>query len=124
MPFEPKLIMTASEALGEARDRASVDHDAIARGVELILSGIGEDPQRPGLVETPRRVAESMADLVAGYGIDPVTVLEPLPDERGAGLIMMRAIQIASLCEHHLLPFTGTAAVAYLPGDAGLITGL
>jgi GTP cyclohydrolase I len=65
-----------------------------------------------------------MADLVAGYGIDPVAVLEPLPNERGSGLIMVRAIPIASLCEHHLLPFTGTAAVAYLPGEKGLITGL
>jgi GTP cyclohydrolase I len=124
MTFEPKLIVSASEALGEETDRASVDRESIARGVELILSGIGEDPQRPGLIDTPRRVAESMADLVAGYGIDPASVLEPLPDERGSGLIMMRAIPIASLCEHHLLPFTGTAAVAYLPGQGGIITGL
>jgi len=124
MTFEPKLIVSAAEALGEERDRAAVDRDAIARGVELILGGIGEDPERPGLVETPNRVAESMADLVAGYGIDPVSVLEPLPNERGSGLIMMRAIPIASLCEHHLLPFQGTAAVAYMPGEDGLITGL
>jgi GTP cyclohydrolase I len=124
MPFEPKLVVSAFEALGEERDRAQVDRDAIARGVELILEGIGEDQSRPGLVETPRRVAESMADLVAGYGIDPVSVLEPLADERGSGLIMMRAIPIASVCEHHLLPFQGTAAVAYLPGESGVITGL
>jgi GTP cyclohydrolase IA len=124
MTFEPKLVVSASEIPGENRDRAPVDPDAITRGVELILRGIGEDPERPGLVETPRRVAESMADLVAGYAIDPASVLEPLPDERGTGLIMMRAIPIASLCEHHLLPFTGTAAVAYLPNEDGRITGL
>jgi len=110
--------------LGERRERAPVDPAAIARGVDLILRGIGEDPTRPGLVETPRRVAESLSDLVAGYGVDPVSVLEPLADERGTGLIMMRAIPIASLCEHHLLPFTGTAAVAYLPAEDGRITGL
>jgi len=124
MTFEPKLVVSASEILGEHRDRAPVDPEQIARGVELILRGIGEDPERPGLAETPRRVAESMSDLVAGYAIDPVSVLEPLADERGTGLIMMRAIPIASLCEHHLLPFTGTAAVAYLPNEAGTITGL
>ena len=124
MTFEPKLIVSASEVLGEHRDRAPVDAEKIRRGVEMILSGIGEDPSRPGLVETPRRVAESYSDLVAGYGVDPVWVLEPLADERGTGLIMMRSIPIASLCEHHLLPFTGTAAVAYLPGADGLITGL
>jgi GTP cyclohydrolase I len=65
-----------------------------------------------------------MSDLVAGYAVDPVSVLEPLADERGTGLIMMRAIPIASLCEHHLLPFVGTAAVAYLPNEEGTITGL
>ena len=68
--------------------------------------------------------ALAVEDLVAGYGVDPVSVLEPLADERGTGLIMMRSIPVASLCEHHLLPFTGNAAVAYLPGADGLITGL
>jgi GTP cyclohydrolase I len=124
MPFEPKLVVSAAEALGEERERAQVDQKRIARAVEEILIGIGEDPARAGLAETPRRVAESLSDLVAGYGIDPVAVLEPLADERGNGLIMMRAIPIASICEHHLLPFTGTAAVAYLPGEDGRITGL
>ncbi|MGZ4105206.1 MAG: GTP cyclohydrolase I FolE [Actinomycetota bacterium] len=124
MTFEPKLVVSAAEALGEERERAPVDREQVARGVAMILKGIGEDPTRPGLLETPRRVAESLADLVAGYGIDPASVLEPLADERGNGLIMVRAIQIASLCEHHLLPFTGTAAVAYLPGADGRITGL
>src|SRR5207237_2931349 len=119
MTFEPKPVVSASEVLGEQRERAPVDADRVARGVELILSGIGEDPARPGLVETPRRVAESFSDLVAGYGVDPVSVLEPLTDERGTGLIMLRSIPIASLCEHHLLLFTGTAAVPYLPSQAG-----
>jgi GTP cyclohydrolase I len=124
MAFEPKLVVSASEVPPRPDERARVDREQIARGVELILSGMGEDPARAGLVETPNRVAESLSDLVAGYGIDPVSVLEPLTGERGNGLIMMRAIPIASLCEHHLLPFTGTAAVAYLPGSHGRITGL
>src|SRR5207237_10499072 len=105
MTFEPKPVVSASEVLGEQRERAAVDAGQIARGVELILSAIGEDPARPGLVETPRRVAESFSDLVAGYGVDPVSVLDPLADERGTGLIMMRSIPIALLCEHHLFPF-------------------
>ena len=121
MRFEPKVIVSAPLP-GELS--AAVDADSIARGVRLLLEGIGEDPARAGLLETPRRVAESFADLFAGYGIDPVSVLEPLLDERGEGLIMVRAIPIVSFCEHHLLPFTGTAAVAYLPGVDGRITGL
>lgn len=124
MSFEPRVVVSAAEALGEERGHAVVDVDAIARGVRLILGGIGENPDRPGLTETPRRVAESFADLFAGYAIDPVSVLQPLPGERADGLIMVRAIPLVSMCEHHLLPFMGTASVAYLPGADGRITGL
>lgn len=124
MRFEPKVIVSAVDAVGEAQARAHVDGEAVARGVEAILRGIGEDPARPGLRETPRRVAESFAELFSGYATDPVSVLEPLPGERGEGLIMVRAIPLLSFCEHHVLPFTGTAAVAYLPGENGAITGL
>lgn len=124
MRFEPRVVVSAVDAVQAVPAGARVDGEAVARGVEEILRGIGEDPGRPGLRETPRRVAESFAELFAGYGVDPVGVLEPLPDERGEGLIMVRAIPLLSFCEHHLLPFTGTAAVAYLPGEDGRITGL
>lgn len=101
-----------------------VDSYAVADAVARILAAIGEDPARAGLAETPRRVAESYAELFAGYATDPVSVLTPLADERAHGLIMVRDIDVASVCEHHLLPFTGTAAVAYLPGEDGRIAGL
>jgi GTP cyclohydrolase I len=104
--------------------RAPVDTARIERAVRELLGGIGEDHDRPGLVQTPRRVAESYGELFSGYASDPVAVLEPLPGERGQGLIMMREIAMTSICEHHLLPFSGTAALAYLPGTDGLITGL
>lgn len=122
--MNPQVVVSADEVLGEHVERAHVDHPRIQRAIREVLIGIGEDPSRTGLDETPRRVAESFADLFAGYAIDPASVLEPLPGERAHGLIMMRAIPLASMCEHHLLPFTGTAAIAYLPGAEGRIAGL
>jgi GTP cyclohydrolase I len=121
MTFEPKLVVSAASASQEAPAHP-VDAEAIARGVRMILEGIGEDPSRAGLLSTPKRVAESYAELFSGYGVDPASILEPLPDERVDGLVMVRAIPLVSMCEHHMLPFSGTAAVAYLPGET--FTGL
>ena len=124
--WNPRVVVDASEALAEEPDRAtsSVDRSRVEAAVRELLAAIGDDPSREGLVETPRRVAEAYADLFAGLSIDPVSVVEPLPDERGSGLILVRDIQFASICEHHLLPFVGTAAVGYVPGSDGRITGL
>lgn len=126
MTWNPRVVVSASEALDEEPDRAAsaVDRSRVEAAVAELLAAIGDDPAREGLVETPRRVAEAYADLFAGMSIDPLTVLEPLPDERGSGLILVRDIRFASICEHHLLPFFGSAAVAYLPGPGGLITGI
>ena len=126
MTFEPRVVVDASELLAEEPDRetSAVDRSRVEAAVRELLIAIGDDPAREGVAETPRRVAEAYADLFAGMAIDPVSVLEPLPDERGTGLIVVRDIQFASICEHHLLPFFGTAAVGYLPGPAGTITGL
>lgn len=122
--FEPRVVVSAAD-IEVARDaRAAVDTDAVARAVHELIVAIGEDPDRTGLRETPRRVAESYAEMFSGYAVDPASVLEPLPGERADGLIMVRAIPFISVCEHHLLPFTGTAAVAYLPGADGRIAGL
>jgi GTP cyclohydrolase I len=118
--FEPKLVVSAP---GMEPSRASVVDRTRAEGaVRELLDAIGEDASRAGLTETPRRVAESYAELFSGYGIDPVSILEPLPDEHVRGLVMVRDIRVVSLCEHHLLPFIGSAAVAYLPGER--FTGL
>ncbi|MGH2785488.1 MAG: GTP cyclohydrolase I FolE [Actinomycetota bacterium] len=126
MTWNPRVVVDASEALSEEPDRASsaVDRGRVEVAVRELLAAIGDDPAREGVAETPRRVAEAYADLFAGMSIDPVSVLEPLPDERGSGLILVREITFASICEHHLLPFLGRAAVGYVPGPDGRITGL
>jgi GTP cyclohydrolase IA len=109
----------AEEPVARAIDRAKVE-----QGVRLILEGIGEDPDREGLRETPRRVADSYAEITAGMDVDAADILEPLPGERGDGLIMVRNIAVQSVCEHHLLGFSGRAAVAYVPGEDGRICGI
>ena len=126
MGWDPAIIVDASEALAEEPDRASstVDRARVESAVRELLIAIGDDPAREGVIETPRRVAEAYSDLFAGMAIDPVSVLEPLPDERGTGLILVRDIQLYSVCEHHLLPFFGSAAVGYVPGAEGRITGI
>lgn len=95
--------------------------------VSELLRALGEDPTRPGLDATPQRVAELYAELYRGVGVDPVSVLteaEPLesaPNERG-DLVALRGIDFTSVCEHHLLPFRGSADVVYRPGSG--IVGL
>lgn len=123
MGFEPTIV-SAADVPGEGRPlaRETLDRARIAAAVAELLDAIGEDPARAGLVDTPARVADSYAELFSGYAVEPAEVLQPLPGERGEGLIMMRAIPLTSFCEHHLLPFSGTAAIAYLP--SGPITGL
>jgi GTP cyclohydrolase I len=88
-----------------------------------ILSAVGEDPEREGLQDTPRRVAESLAYLTEGYGVSPKEVVgNALFHHQGDDLVAVRDIPFYSLCEHHLLPFFGRCHVAYLP--AGKIVGI
>ncbi|MHB8513072.1 MAG: GTP cyclohydrolase I FolE [Actinomycetota bacterium] len=91
--------------------------------VRELLRALGEG-DREGLRETPDRVATAYAELLSGRDVEPSSVLEALPAERHDGLILVKDIRLASLCEHHLLPFIGTAAIAYLPGDEGEICGI
>jgi len=104
-----------------------VDSQAISRAIRDILIAVGEDPSREGLGSTPDRVAELFTELYAGVGVDPVQVLcnaKPVASsesERGE-LVALRDIAFHSICEHHLLPFEGSAAVVYAP--AGAIVGL
>jgi len=92
-----------------------VDGPRIARAVREILLAIGEDPDRDGLVETPERVAEAYAQLFSGLSEDPAHHLETAFEEEARDLILVRDLPMASLCEHHLLPFTGKAHVGYVP---------
>lgn len=106
---------------------APIDSRRIEAAVAEILVAIGDDPTRPGLLTTPQRVAEAYAEFFAGLGVDPVALLrdevemQTDPGERGE-LVLQRGIALRSICEHHLLPFTGVAHVAYLPAER--LTGL
>jgi GTP cyclohydrolase IA len=100
------------------------DRKKVEEGVRLILEGIGEDPDRGGLRETPSRVARMYQELFAGVGKDAsqlVTVVEGADHDE---MIMVRDIPLASFCEHHLIPFSGKAHVAYIPNKDQQITGL
>lgn len=100
------------------------DARKIEEGVRLILEGIGEDPDRGGLRETPARVARMYEEIFAGVGKDAselVTVVEGADHDE---MIMVRDIPLYSSCEHHLLPWVGQAHVAYIPNKAQQITGL
>ncbi|MFW6457486.1 MAG: GTP cyclohydrolase I FolE [Planctomycetota bacterium] len=101
----------------------SFDRDKMQEGVHLLLQGMGYDPQKPGLVETPRRVAEMYEEVLAGLDKDPVDVIKVLNGEEYDEIVLVREIPFYSLCEHHLLPFHGEAHVAYIP-ENNRITGL
>src|SRR5262245_48942958 len=100
-----------------------MDLEKIAAGVRLILEGIGEDLARPGIVETPRRVAEMYEEICGGMHEDPADEIKVIPAETHDEIVMVKDIPLASLCEHHLAPFTGVAHIAYIPKD-GRIVGL
>ena len=86
------------------------------RAVETLLRLIGEDPERDGLIETPRRVVKALLEMTIGYGESPADILSRTFAEHSDELIVLRDIDFHSTCEHHLLPFHGVAHVGYLPG--------
>jgi GTP cyclohydrolase I len=102
----------------------SVDLARIEKAVREILIAIGEDPDRDGLVKTPARVARAYAELFAGLRVDPAQVLGTTFEANHSELVLVRDIDVMSLCEHHLLPFRGSAHIGYIPGANGRITGL
>lgn len=113
---------TAPESTSDVNGDSPVDLARIERAVHEILIAIGEDPDRPSLLETPARVARMYAELFAGLHIDPARHLQKCFEERFDELVLVRKISFNSLCEHHLLPFMGVAHVGYLPN--GKIAGL
>jgi GTP cyclohydrolase IA len=118
------LERVLAEVAGTAGS-GGVDVARIERGVREVLLGLGEDPDREGLAETPARVARAYGELVAGMHEDAGAHLARVFPQAHAGddLVMLRNIRFVSLCEHHMLPFTGVAHVAYLPSH-GRVTGL
>ena len=102
----------------------AIDQQKIEEGVRLILEGIGEDPQREGLLKTPERVARMYAECFAGLEEDPAKHFETTFDEHHEEMVLVRDIPFYSMCEHHLAPFFGHAHVAYIPAKSGRICGL
>lgn len=99
-----------------------VDQPRIERAVREILAAIGEDPDRNGLLETPARVARMYAELFSGLHANPARHLKKTFEETYDELVLIRDISFNSMCEHHLLPFIGTAHVGYIP--KGSVVGI
>lgn len=114
--FEPTVIAggrTNHHPSPHAGDRRTV----IASATRALLEAIGEDTTRPGLEKTPERVAKAWEHLTAGYGLEPEEVVNgALFPSESSQLVIVRDIEFSSLCEHHLLPFTGRVHVGYVPG--------
>jgi len=100
-----------------------MNKEKIEEAVKLFLEGIGEDPDRISLKETPARVARMCEDIFKGIGAQPEKLLTVLKGEKHDEIILLRDIPLYSICEHHLLPFVGKAHVAYVPKE-GRVTGL
>lgn len=103
---------------------AEVDQPRIVAAVREILEAIGEDPDRDGLVDTPARVARSYAEIFGGLHQDPREVLGTTFDVDHNEMVLVRDIELYSVCEHHLLPFHGVAHLAYIPARDGRVAGL
>lgn len=103
---------------------AGVDRARIEKAVREILEAVGEDPDRDGLVRTPRRVADMYGEILGGMHEDPDGALEVTFEAGHDEMVMVRDIPLYSLCEHHVIPFVGKAHVAYIPNADGRITGL
>jgi GTP cyclohydrolase I len=117
LPSEP-------EELPLRRPISGVDQPRVAAAVRELLLAVGEDPDRPGLRDTPTRVARAYAEIFAGLWQDPEEILATTFDEDHDELVLVKDIPMYSTCEHHLVPFHGVAHVGYIPGLDGRVTGL
>ncbi len=118
---------TAAHATGASAAKSvagDYDHDAVSRAVHDLLVAIGEDPDRDGLRDTPERVARAYREIFAGLWQEPEDVLTTVFDLGHDEMILVKDIEVRSMCEHHLVPFTGVAHVGYIPSLDGKITGL
>jgi GTP cyclohydrolase IA len=106
------------------RPAPGVDQERAAAAVRELLLAVGEDPDRPGLKDTPGRVARAYAETFAGLWQDPGEVLSTVFDEDHDELVLVKDIPMYSTCEHHLVPFHGVAHIGYIPGEDGRVTGL
>jgi GTP cyclohydrolase I len=113
----------ADEGVGRARE-CTYDEDGVRRAVHDLLVAIGENPDRDGLKETPDRVARAYREIFSGLWQEPEDVLTTTFDLGHDEMILVKDIEVRSMCEHHLVPFAGVAHVGYIPSADGQITGL
>jgi GTP cyclohydrolase I len=111
-----------SEKSGNNMDGNNIDLESIKIAVKMILKAVGDNPDRPGLIETPARVAKMYAEMFAGINGDPGRHLRVTFPENYDEMVVVKDIPFTSMCEHHLLPFTGIAHIAYIPN--GRVVGL
>ncbi len=114
-------VSTEPIAIGTGR---GFDQARAENAVRELLLAVGEDPDRPGLLDTPARVARAYKEMFAGLYIEPDSVLNTTFDEGHQELVLVRDIPMYSTCEHHLVSFHGVAHVGYIPGPHGRVTGL
>lgn len=107
----------------ELAAKSNIDMKEIQSAIRMILQAVGENPERDGLKRTPERIARMYAELLSGYQMDPISVVnEALFEVKYDEMVIVRDIEFYSLCEHHLLPFMGRVHVAYIPD--GKVLGL
>jgi GTP cyclohydrolase I len=114
----------STDGTGRAPGARAFDAAKVEQATRMLLEGIGEDPAREGLRDTPARVTRMYAEIMAGLMTDPADVLQTVFEEHHDEMVLERGIPMASICEHHLIPFLGRAHVAYIPNVQGQITGL
>ncbi len=120
--FSQQSVSVNQKDIDSVQLEKIVDIPAIKEAVRTILTAVGEDPDRPGLKETPRRVAHMYMEMFAGLHMDPQRHLKVVFPEDYDEMVLVKDIPFTSMCEHHLLPFNGKAHVAYIPN--GRVTGL
>ena len=108
--------------MGSSDSKHKVDHERVERAVREILTAVGEDPDRDGLLGTPNRIARLYEEILSGEHQDPTRHLKVTFAEDHHEMVLVRDIPFDSMCEHHMMPFTGKAHVAYIP--SGAVVGL
>ncbi len=121
---EHDFAQGGTSGAARAGDEPRVDLPRIEAAVREILLAIGEDPERSGLLDTPKRVAKAYAEVFAGLHQDPADVLGTTFDIAHEEMVLVKDIPFYSTCEHHLVPFHGSAHVGYIPSSDGRVTGL
>jgi len=126
LPVAPSLaaVTPATQPLTSTHVAPAFDYPRAEAAVRELLLAVGEDLDRPGLRDTPGRVARAFAEQFSGLYTNPDIVLETVFDENHSEMVLMRDIPMYSTCEHHLVPFYGHAHVGYIPGNDGRVTGL